>query len=138
MPNHFHLLIQQCKDIPTSQLLLRLCTSYGKYFNKKYDRVGSLFQDQSKAVQVITDEQLLWLSAYIHANPLTAHLVTNLNMWPWSSWPEYAGLRKGEIVNMQLILSFFLNKSSREYSDFFFKAAPLIIDRKSIKHLLLD
>lgn len=39
MPNHFHLLIRQNKEITTSKLILRVCTSYSKYFNKKYDKV---------------------------------------------------------------------------------------------------
>jgi len=40
------------------------------YFNKKYDRVGPLFQGVYKAVQVESDLQLLHLSSYIHRNPI--------------------------------------------------------------------
>lgn len=46
MPNHFHFLIKQNSDIPTSKLLLKICTSYSIYFNKKYNRFGHVFQDQ--------------------------------------------------------------------------------------------
>ena len=46
MPNHFHLLIRQNSEIPTSKLMLKICSSYSKVFNKKYERVGHIFQDQ--------------------------------------------------------------------------------------------
>ncbi|MEK9209095.1 MAG: transposase, partial [Patescibacteria group bacterium] len=44
MPNHFHLLLRQDRDIPTSKLIGKICTSYSMYFNKKYGRVGHVFQ----------------------------------------------------------------------------------------------
>src|SRR3989344_1309679 len=36
MPNHFHLLIEQCGNIPISKFMLRLSTSFAMYINKKY------------------------------------------------------------------------------------------------------
>ncbi len=66
MPNHFHWLLRQDGNIPISQLVQKVCTSYAKYFNAKYERVGHIFQDRFKVVPVTTDAQLVWLSAYIH------------------------------------------------------------------------
>src|SRR3989344_1781777 len=42
MPNHFHLLLKQNTELPLSKLILKVCSSYSKYFNKKYERVGAL------------------------------------------------------------------------------------------------
>ncbi len=103
MLNHFHLLIKQDKDIPISKLVSKVCTSYSKYFNKKYERVGALFQDQFKYSHVDNNEYLLWLSAYIHLNPM----VIGINDWKWSSYPEYLGkeskcLCKREIITDQM------------------------------------
>lgn len=95
MPNHFHLLLRQNTELPISTLMLKICTSYCKIFNKKYDRVGSLFQDQFKTVHVTTNEQLLHLSAYIHLNPKTAKLVRNAVTYPYSSYKEYASGKEG-------------------------------------------
>ena len=50
--------------------MLRLGTSYAKYFNIKYEEVGSLFQDRFRAKLIETDAYLLELSRYIHRNPL--------------------------------------------------------------------
>lgn len=90
MPNHFHLLIQQLTDLPTSKLISKLCTTYSIYFNKKYDRVGALFQDQFKAVLIENNDQLLWTSVYIHKNPLEAELVEELDDYNWNSYGEYS------------------------------------------------
>jgi putative transposase len=51
MPNHIHLLIEQCGDESISKLLLKLSTSFSKYINIKYKRIGHVFQDRFKAVK---------------------------------------------------------------------------------------
>jgi putative transposase len=89
MPNHFHLLILQNTDLPISALMLKILTSYSKYFNKKYGRVGSLFQDQYKTTRIQDNTQLLHTSAYIHNNPLIGKLTSISDTYPYSSFHEY-------------------------------------------------
>ena len=113
MPNHFHLVIQQDSELTISALMSKVCTSYSKYFNKKYDRVGSLYQDQFKAALVSSNEQLLWLASYIHRNPFKAKLVNSLRDYPYSSHLDYIEARKGTLCKKELILGQF--KSIREY-----------------------
>ena len=45
MPNHFHFLIRQNTDVGIEKLIQKVITSYVMYFNRKYNRVGGLFQD---------------------------------------------------------------------------------------------
>ncbi|MEK7668967.1 MAG: transposase [Patescibacteria group bacterium] len=104
MPNHFHLLIRQNSKIKISELMLRVCGSYAKYFNKKYDRVGSLFQDQFKATLVNKNNYLLWLSAYIHENPRKGKLVDELGDWEWSSYLDYTSQKQGGFCEKEIIL----------------------------------
>ncbi len=111
MPNHFHLLIRQNKELPISKLLSKIGTSYSKYFNKKYIRVGSLFQDQFKAVHIENNEQLLWVTTYIHQNPKVAKLVSTLDDYPFSSYLDYVGMRKGTLCSKELILNQFNNET---------------------------
>src|SRR3989344_8907196 len=68
MPNHFHLLIKQNDQKVIEHFMRSLATRYSMYFNKKYKRVGKLFQGHYKAVLVSDDRQLLHLSRYIHLN----------------------------------------------------------------------
>jgi len=105
MPNHFHLLIKQNNNVSVSKLIGKVCTSYSKYFNLKHKRVGSLFQDQFKAVYVDSNEYLLWLSAYIHLNPVMANLVKYVENWKWSSYLEYINHSAYLLCNKGIILN---------------------------------
>ena len=105
MPNHFHFLLLQKTDLPISALMLKVFTSYSKYFNKKYGRVGSLFQDQFKTTHVQNDTQLLHTSAYIHNNPRTDGLTQTPESYAYSSFREYmrsdresAGISDGMMI----------------------------------------
>ncbi|MEK7618193.1 MAG: transposase [Patescibacteria group bacterium] len=137
MPNHFHLLIRQNSEVPITKLLSKVCTSYSKYFNKKYDRVGGLFQDQYKTIRVENDAYLQWVSAYIHDNPVTAGFVSNARDYEWSSMPEYAGIRKGILCEKDFILNMLGGKSDK-YEEFVVSSAPIIKSRKDIQKFLLD
>ena len=98
IPNHFHLLIEQHEDTSISKLMLKICTSYAKYINQKYKRVGHIFQDQFKAVLIENESQLMWTSAYIHMNAVKDGLVKNPKDYDWSSYNDYALKRNLPIV----------------------------------------
>ena len=44
MPNHIHLVVQQLTKDGIIKFMRRLTTAYVMFFNKKYNRVGTLFQ----------------------------------------------------------------------------------------------
>ncbi len=48
---------------------------YAGWFNRKYDRVGHLFQDRFKSVPVDDDAHLITLLRYVWNNPVEAGLV---------------------------------------------------------------
>lgn len=118
MPNHFHLLIEQVGVLPISKLILKVCTSYSIYFNKKYKRVGSIFQDTFKSVRIEKNEQLLWTSIYIHNNPVKAELVKNPADYRWCSFNELVGSTKNCICKAKIITSQYNSLSA--YSSFFY------------------
>ncbi len=109
MPNHFHLLIEQCSDVPISKLISKVCASYSKYINNKYGRVGHTFQDCFKAVLIENNPQLMWSSAYIHMNPVKDRLVKHPSEYLWSSFNDYAEKRNLPIINKELLLGTFGN-----------------------------
>lgn len=118
MPNHFHFLLRQDKDFPLSVFMLRLGTSYAKYFNIKYREVGSLFQDRFKAKLIETDEYLLHLSRYIHRNPGSTPGVV-LGDYYWSSYASYLKNVKDDLVNPSLILAYYSKANpSKDYKSF--------------------
>lgn len=70
MPNHFHLLLREVEEGGISKFMQKLTTGYTMYFNKKYDRNGSLFQGRFKATHVGDDRYMRYLISYIHLNPI--------------------------------------------------------------------
>ncbi len=100
MPNHYHFLIQQKDSEAVSKFIHSLGTSYCMYFNKKYERVGPLFQGIFKAVDVHEENYFLWLSRYIHRNP------QDFKNYKFSSYPDYLEKRKTEWVNKGILLSY--------------------------------
>ena len=111
MPNHFHVLVKQKEATTIDRFMNSLCTRYAMYFNKKYKRVGVLFQDHYKAVRVLTDEQFLHLSRYIHRNPFALTLQgAPLQSYEYSSYPDFLGIRQSSWVMSSLILDYFHGK----------------------------
>lgn len=111
-PNHFHLLVEQVGDIPISTLILKVCTSYSKYINKKYTRVGHLVQDRFKAVLIESNSQLMWTSAYIHMNPVKDKIVKHPEDYKWSSYNDYTLDRNLPIVYRDLTMGLFEGKEN--------------------------
>ncbi len=96
MPNHFHLLLKQSTERGMARFMQSICTKYVLYFNRKYHRVGSLFQGTYKTVKIDSEEQLKYLSKYIHRNPLpdnpTRLHLEGLESYKYSSYRNYLGL----------------------------------------------
>lgn len=112
MPNHFHLLIKQNDKDSLKSFMMSLITRYSMYFNKKYDRVGSLFQGIYRAVLVTDEQYLLHLSRYIHLNPSGSSVDI---ISAYSSYSEYLGLRKTSWLRPDFILNQFNNRVGIEF-----------------------
>ena len=49
---------------------------------------------------------------YVHQNPILAKLVSKIENWEFSSFPDYIGTRNGTLVNKHLGLDIFqINKN---------------------------
>lgn len=93
MPNHFHLLFYLNNDTTAiAELMRRVLGTYTTYFNRKYDRVGHLFQGVYKASSINDDAYLLHISRYIHRNPVDYY------NWAYSSLPYYISDWKADWV----------------------------------------
>lgn len=120
MPNHFHFFIRQKKQNSIDRFIRSLCTRYTMYFNKKYRRVGSLYQGVYKAVLLNNEPQFLHLSRYIHKQALAfqGQALEGYGGQP-SSYFDYLGSRKTEWVKPEEILSYFSkNIPSLSYENF--------------------
>lgn len=93
MVNHFHLVIEPSADNVVSTFMHNVCYRYARYFNRTYDRSGTLFEGRFKDKPVETDEYLYQVCRYVHANPVVAGLCAAPEDWPWSNFLEFIGKR---------------------------------------------
>jgi putative transposase len=133
MPNHYHLLVSP-EDDQFSRHMQRFSISYTKAINKRFERVGALFQGKFQALRVDRTEYLLHLSRYIHLNPVEAGLVQHTQDWEFSSYREYAGLRQGTLPSPDVVLSQFPSRDA--YRRFVEASEPG--SQLNISHLLFD
>ena len=146
MPNHFHLLLRQRKENGIIRFMQKLGTGYTMYFNKRYERVGGLFQGSYKAVAATEEAHFTYLPLYIHLNPIkiyrgstsTRGMINFLRNYKWSSFPDYIGKRNfPSVTSREFFLEFFggeknvfadthdFIKNKKEFSD---QAQEVIID----------
>lgn len=115
MPNHYHFLLKQSQPTMMTEFIRSICTAYSMYFNKKYQRVGSLFQGIFKAIDVKEDNYMIWVSRYIHRNP---EFFIN---YPYSSYNDYLNKRNTLWINKSFILNYFethFKSREKNYRDF--------------------
>jgi len=149
MKNHFHIYLTpgkllgkigkntKEKESPISIFIRKLGTAYSMYFNKKYQRVGKLFEGHFKSVCVQSDPQAKYVFSYIHLNPLKIidplwkerglknikKSLTFLNRYSWSSYSDYRNIMRSEnkILSKHNFPDYFFNKKmfDKEIFDWF-------------------
>jgi len=83
MSNHYHLLIET-KHRNLSLLIRQINAPYAQYFNRKYKRVGPLWQGRFKNWFVYDDAYLSVLFRYIEQNPIKAKITKHIGEYKWS------------------------------------------------------
>lgn len=102
MQNHFHMLVYLKNDAASfGSFMQSVSTAYTMYFNKRYGRVGPLFQGVYKASRILDDAYLLHITRYIHMNPRT------YRTYYYSSIREYLGTRRTTWVCAERALNMF-------------------------------
>jgi len=102
MPNHLHMILKQTKENGISKFMQKVGTGYANYFNKKYIRMGHLF-NKFRAIHITNDNQLKNAFVYVH---------TNLISMIEPGWKE-----KG-IENPKKVREFLENSKRHSYPDY--------------------
>lgn len=117
MPTHYHMLVRvesqtsefsknsEVSEVSSavSQAMMRLSVSYTRAINKRFARIGALFQGQFQARYIKDYSHLLNLCVYIHANPVKDGLVADPADWIYSNYFEWLGQRDGSLVDREFI-----------------------------------
>ena len=106
MDNHVHLIIQTDKE-PPKRFMARLNSMYTKYFNKKYNYIGHLFQARYFSEIIEDNAQMLETSRYVHLNPVKARMVDWPDEYKWSSYSMLIGEIDEKLIDSEIILNYF-------------------------------
>ncbi len=83
MGNHYHLLIRT-SALNLSLLMRQINSRYSMYFNRKYKRVGPLWQGRFKSWYVYDEQYLKSLVKYIEFNPIKANITQKIGEYRWA------------------------------------------------------
>lgn len=149
IPNHFHQLPQQTSEKSLSNFFQGFHTSLGNFINRKYGRVGHIFQGRPQVKPIKKNDYLLDLSFYINLNIILERLqhqnfpkissakldklLIEAENYPWSSYGVFLGLREDKITYDKFILSIIsdnIKKARREYRKL---AREMLISKRFLK-----
>ena len=142
-PNHFHFLVRVKERNPDSIALSagignriseqfrRFFIGYSQAINKQEKRTGSLFEKKFKRICITSNNHLVYLIYYIHANPQNHGLISDFSKYPYSS---YSGMLGDQPTRLQRkeVMNWFGSKS--EYVDFH----KDIRDLKDIQYIMIE
>lgn len=97
MDNHVHWLINSDMPESISKFMQYIGRKYVPYFNRKYNRSGTLWEGRFKASLVDSEGYLLNCYRYIELNPVRAGMVVSPVEYPWSSYHANA-LGKSDVL----------------------------------------
>ena len=99
MPNHLHLLASPSEPTGLARMMQWIGRQYVPYFNRKYARVGTLWQGRYRATVIDSERYFMTCSRYIELNPVRAGLVENPGEYPWSSYMHHVGAKLDSLIS---------------------------------------
>lgn len=98
MTNHVHLLVTPPDEEACALLMRDLGRSYASYFNRRYEKMGNLWEHPFRSCLVESSSYVLACHRYIERNPVRAHMVDAPRAHPWSSYAGNAALREDALL----------------------------------------
>jgi len=108
MTNHYHLLIETSTN-NLSLIMRQINSKYSIYFNRKYNRVGPLWQGRFQSFYIYDNRYFDMVIRYIENNPIKAGITNKLEDYPYVSknilscnnaqWSEIDKKKWNECIN---------------------------------------
>lgn len=87
MDNHYHLLLQM-KKVPIGDIMRQINMMYSRYYNKKYNRTGTIFGSRYNCVDIKDVRQYMSVILYNAYNPVKAKIVKHPEEYRWCAHLE--------------------------------------------------
>jgi putative transposase len=91
MTNHVHLLLTPSANDSCTVLMRDIGRRYVPYFNRRYERTGTLWEGRFRSCIVESARYVLACHRYIELNPVRARMVGDPRAYPWSSHAANSG-----------------------------------------------
>ena len=98
LDNHFHLLLTPPSEEAMSLRMQSVGRSYVRYFNKRHNRTGTLWEGRYKSSVLDSEAYLLTCMSYIDLNPVRAGIVDAPENFDWSSYKHLIGQKIDKLV----------------------------------------
>jgi REP element-mobilizing transposase RayT/transcriptional regulator len=120
MDNHYHLLLKTTA-LNLSLLMRQINSRYSIYFNKKYKRVGPLWQGRFKSWFVYDKSYLKTLVKYIEFNPVKTNISKKAGEFRWtmSSKKDKLDCLNYGLIDIIDLKSYMNEKEIQKIDDFF-------------------
>ncbi|WP_175990230.1 transposase [Bacillus sp. Marseille-Q1617] len=102
MPNHIHLVIETINHSPT-EIIHYIHSIYARYFNRKYNYIGHVFQGRYYSKMIKNMKQLLDTCSYIHLNPVKSRSSKLPEDYRWSNYKSYVNMVNDKITDKEKI-----------------------------------
>ena len=86
MTNHYHLIVTPADERALAATMQSVGGRYVKYFNRKYERVGTLWCSRYRGLML--DDGQYWIGClrYVEQNPVRAGMVERPDAYRWSTY----------------------------------------------------
>jgi putative transposase len=98
MTNHVHLLLTPSSAQACARLMRNLGQRYVQYFNRRYQRSGTLWEGRFRSCLVDSAPYVIACHRYIERNPVRAGMVSSTAEYRWSSYDGNAGLAANALL----------------------------------------
>ncbi|MEA2020061.1 MAG: transposase [Campylobacterota bacterium] len=110
MTNHYHLVLQT-HEKNISEAIQFINVNYSKYFNKKYKRVGHLWQGRFKSYYLYDDLHCWSVIKYCERNPIKANMVQEIGDYKYQSFYQWKNKSEYfELLNNSMIFDMTLDE----------------------------
>lgn len=127
MGNHYHVILQNIEP-NLSEIMHYIGSSFASFLSHR-GRIGHIFSGRYKSILLEGRERLLYLSKYVHLNPVRASMVKRPEEYSWSSYRYFTwDLEPPEWLHTGWIKDYIAKNRGlvrNEYRDFVEKGAHL-------------
>lgn len=98
MPDHIHLLLTPADQTGLARMMQWIGRYYVPYFNRKYQREGTLWKGRYKATVIEAERYFMAGCLFIELNPVRNGIVDDASGYKWSSYLHHIGASRDPVI----------------------------------------